>query len=49
MLASVVAGGIIFITEGEIPVEYLSPSNKVVTRDSGTVTLLFTSVHRISA
>jgi len=36
-------------TEGEIPVEYLFPSDKIVTRDSGTVTLLFISVHRISA
>ena len=49
MLANIVAGGITFTTEGEIPVEYLPPSDKFVTRDSGTVTLLFTSVHCISA
>ena len=49
MLAGIVAGSIIFTTEEEIPAEYLSPGHKVVTRDSGTVTLLFTSVHRISA
>ena len=49
MLAGIVAGSIIFTAEGEIPVEYLSPGDKVVTRDSGMVTLLVTSVHRISA
>jgi hypothetical protein len=49
MLSGIVAGSIIFTTEEEIPVEYLSPGHKVVTRDSGAVTLLFTSVHRISA
>jgi hypothetical protein len=34
---------------GRNPVEYLSPGHKVVTRDPGAVTLLFTFVHRISA
>ena len=47
--AGIVAGSIIFTAEGEIPVEYLSPGDKVVTRDSGMVTLLDTFVHRISA
>jgi hypothetical protein len=47
--ARIVAGSIIFTAEGEIPVEYLSPGDKVVTRDSGMVTLLDTFIHRISA
>ena len=47
--AGIVAGSIIFTAEGEIPVEYLSPGDKVVTRDSGMVTLLDTFIHRISA
>ena len=49
MHAGIVAGSIIFTAEGEIPVEYLSPGDKVVTRDSGMVTLLDTFVHRTSA
>ena len=47
--ARIVAGSIIFTAEGEIPVEYLSPGDKVVTRDSGMVTLLDTFIHRIPA
>ena len=47
--AGIVAGSIIFTAEGEIPVEYLSPGDKVVTRDSGMVTLLDTFIHSISA
>ena len=47
--ARIVAGSIIFTAEGEIPIEYLSPGDKVVTRDSGMVTLLDTFIHRISA
>ena len=47
--AGIVAGSIIFTAEGEIPVEYLSPGDKVVTRDSGMVTLLDTFIYRISA
>ena len=47
--AGIVAGSIIFTAEGEIHVEYLSPGDKVVTRDSGMVTLLDTFIHRISA
>jgi len=47
--AGIVAGSIIFTAEGEIPVEYLSPGDKVVTRDSGMVTLLDTFIHRIPA
>ena len=29
MLANIVAGGITFTTEGEIPVEYLSPKRQI--------------------
>ena len=47
--ARIVAGSIIFTAEGEIPIEYLSPGDKVVTRDSGMVTLLDTFIHRIPA
>jgi hypothetical protein len=49
MLAGIIAGSIISTAEGEIPFEYLTLGDNVVTRDSGTVTLLVTSVHRISA
>jgi hypothetical protein len=49
MHAGIVAGSTIFTAQGEIPVEYLSPGDKVVTRDSGMVTLVDTTTHRISA
>ena len=49
MHAGIVAGSIIFTADGEIPVEYLSPGDKVVTRDAGMVTLRETYTHRITA
>jgi hypothetical protein len=49
MHAGIVAGSIIFTSDGEIPVEYLSPGDKVVTRDAGMVKLVETFIHRISA
>lgn len=49
MHAGIVAGSIIFTADGEIPVEYLSKGDKIVTRDAGMVTLVDTFIHRISA
>jgi len=49
MHAGIVAGSIIFTSDGEIPVEYLSPGDKVVTRDAGMVKLVETFIHQISA
>lgn len=34
-----VAGSIVFTSDGEIPVEYLTPGDKIVSRDAGMVTL----------
>jgi hypothetical protein len=47
--AGIVAGSIIFTSDGEIPVEYLSPGDRVVTRDSGMVELRAISSRRITA
>lgn len=44
-----VAGSIVFTSDGEIPVEYLSPGDKVVTRDAGMVTLKDVSSLRVLA
>ena len=44
-----VAGSIVFTSDGEIPVEYLSPGDKVVTRDAGMVTLKDVSSIRVQA
>jgi hypothetical protein len=49
MHAGIVAGSIVFTADGEIPVEYLSPGDKIVTRDAGMVKLIDTFTHRISA
>jgi hypothetical protein len=49
MHAGIVAGSIIFTSDGEIPVEYLSVGDKIVTRDSGMVTLVQTFIHRVAA
>ena len=40
MHAGIVAGSIIFTSDGEIPVDYLSPGDKVVTRNAGMVTTI---------
>jgi hypothetical protein len=48
MHAGIVAGSIVFTADGEIPVEYLSRGDKIVTRDAGIVTLVDTFIHRIS-
>ena len=49
MHTGIVAGSIVFTSYGEIPVEYLSPGDKVVTRDAGMVKLVETFIYRISA
>lgn len=49
MHAGIVAGSIIFTADGEIPVEYLSPGDRIITRDAGMVTLVDTFIHRVSA
>ena len=49
MQAGIVADSIIFTAEGEIPVKYLLPCDKVVTRNSGMVTMLDTFARRTSA
>ena len=46
--AGLVAGSIIFTAESEIPVKYLLPGNKFVTRNSGMVTMLDTFAHHTS-
>ncbi|MBY6004086.1 Hint domain-containing protein [Salipiger bermudensis] len=43
-LNALVAGTVVLTLEGAIPVEYLSPGDRVITRDSGTATL--TAIHR---
>ena len=48
MHSGIVAGSVIFTSDGEIPVEYLAPGDKIVTRDAGMIKLVDTSTHRIS-
>jgi hypothetical protein len=45
--AGIVAGSIIFTSDGEIPVEYLAPGDKIVSRDAGMVILKDVISHRI--
>ena len=47
--AGIVAGSIIFTSDGEIPVEYLSPGDRIVTRDAGMVALRDVASWRITA
>ncbi len=45
--AGLAAGTIVLTSDGEIPVEYLSPGDKIITRNAGMVTL--TAVKRQNA
>ncbi|WP_390913998.1 Hint domain-containing protein [Pseudosulfitobacter sp. SM2401] len=47
--AGIVAGSIIFTSDGEIPVEYLAPGDRIVTRDAGMVELRNITSLRITA
>ena len=49
MHAGIVAGSIIFTNDGEIPVEYLSLGDRIITRDAGLVPLRGITSHRINA
>lgn len=47
--AGIVAGSIIFTSDGEIPVEYLTPDDRIVTRDAGMIALRAVTSRRIFA